>query len=190
MNQYEKDAHAVRAGDDGFLALYDTYVTSIYRFVRQSVWTDQDAQDITSDVFMKAYQKLAMFDERKASFKTWLYRIAYTTMIDYIRKEKKEQAMPWSDDLLDAVGLDSTVLQDLDHKERVRRFFQLLSSEQQQIIRMRVWDGLSFDEIADVMELSSQNCRTIMSRAVSKIRTTLGAGLWVIIAFFYFVGWV
>ena len=86
---------------DDFGKLYDQHVKKIYEFIYFKTHHKETAEDLTSVTFMKALSNIESFDEKKASFKTWLYRIARNTVIDHYRM-KRETA-----DLEDAWDLRS-----------------------------------------------------------------------------------
>jgi len=84
----EDSALAVRAsqGDPtAFGTLYDRHVSAVYRYVYYRVRDDSEAEDLTSDVFMKALRAIPRYEPRQA-FLAWLYRIARNAVIDHVRR--------------------------------------------------------------------------------------------------------
>ena len=67
--------------------IYRDYHGKVCGYIRSKINSAQDAEDITSDVFVKVYEKLDTFDETKASLSTWIYTITRNTLTDYFRKE-------------------------------------------------------------------------------------------------------
>lgn len=164
-----------QTGDNTALgALYDMYITDIYRFVSFKTRSSVIAEDITSDIFETVVTKLHQYNETKGTFRTWIYTIARRTIIDHYRKardtvsisdgwdiaDQESQSIP---DQVDA-GLYSTQLQ---------AALQLLTSEQRDIIIMRIWEDMSYDDIAAVLQKSPASCRMAYSRAVATLGTQM-----------------
>ena len=88
------DAAAVgraRTGDtDAFRVLVERHSRSLFRLAFRMTGNQQDAEDVVQESFMRAYKQLAKFDER-ASFGTWLYRIAANCSLDLVRSRKRRQ---------------------------------------------------------------------------------------------------
>ena len=105
----EKDL--VRDAQDGnsqaFARLYDVYVERIYRYAYYRVSDDQAAQDITSEVFLKAWEKLGTYQPGSHPFIAWLYRIAHNAVIDHYRaarpEVKLEESLPAGNVLTDGL---------------------------------------------------------------------------------------
>ena len=85
-------------------ALYTAYSEKVRGYVFGKVANRHDAEDLVSDVFLKAYEKYPTFDADRASVSTWLYTITRNTVIDYFRTHRPGVELP--DDLPDAAGID------------------------------------------------------------------------------------
>ena len=121
----EEDASlAVRAGKGdaaAFGALYDRHVGAVYRYVYYRVRNDADAEDLVSDVFMRALRAIPRYEPRVA-FLAWLYRIARNAVIDRARRSRTQISF---EDALAHPGVDQVVEPDasilaLSDKEAVR----------------------------------------------------------------------
>lgn len=155
-----------------FGVLYDLYIKQVYGFIYQKTWHRETAEDLTSQTFVKALKNIGQFNADKASFKTWLYTIARNTVIDHYRISKDEVAI---DNVLD-LGDDADVKLDLDNREllaKVRLYLDGIAVRQRQIILMRIWEGLSYQEIAEIVGLQEDNCKMIFHRAMLKLRNDL-----------------
>ena len=80
---------AANGDEQAFASLYDTYLDSIYRFIYLRVEDQQTAEDITSNVFLKAWEKLDKYQFRGVPFRAWLFRIARNAVIDHYRTRKE-----------------------------------------------------------------------------------------------------
>lgn len=159
-----------------FTKVYDAYIKKIYNFIYHKTMHRETAEDLTSTVFMKALENIQSFDESKGSFNAWLYRIARNTVIDHYRTSKDVM------DIADAWGLSTKedILRSVESNEqleRVRGYLETLKPQHREIIIMRVWDQLSYKEIADITGLTEANCKMTFSRAIRRLRDELGMGL-------------
>ena len=159
-----------QAGDQGaFTLLYDAYMDRIYRYVYFRVADDGTAEDITSQVFLKAWEKLDSFKTDGPPFVAWLYQVAHNAVIDYYRTRKQtipiEEAAP-----MPARGesLDDTMDRQFD-LEVLRASLQQLTSEQQQVIVLKFIARLSTEEIARVMKKREGAIRALQMRALQTL---------------------
>src|SRR3977135_799701 len=105
MDAIEAGAVLARArqGDtDAFRVLVERHSRSLFRLAYRMTGNEQDAEDVVQESFLRAYKQLAKFDER-ASFGTWLYRIAMNCSLDLVRSRKRrsEQMVPAGSELED-----------------------------------------------------------------------------------------
>src|SRR5689334_17491375 len=94
-----------RSGDaDAFRALVDRHSRSLFRLAYRMTGNEQDAEDVVQETFLRAYRQLGKFDER-ASFGTWLYRIAVNCSLDFVRSKKRrsEQIAPADPEMDDPI---------------------------------------------------------------------------------------
>ena len=169
---------AARTGDrDAFRALFERYHRRAFALAYGVVHNQDDALDIVQDAFIKAHRYLDRF-EGTSSFYTWLYRIVMNLAIDHIRKHRRLRAVELTDaavgdgDAETAVGGDALLprilgahpgraLLDKEIRERIDRALAELSENHRAVLVMRELEGLSYEEMAQVMGCSKG---TIMSR--------------------------
>jgi len=161
----------VQAGDkNAFGELYEIYIKKIYDFIYYKTHHHQTAEDLTSLVFVKALEKINNFKiDETSSFQAWLYQIARNTVIDYYRTDKKQINI---EDVWD-LAQDEDFEFDLDTKmqlEEIKKHLANLKSKQRDIVIMRVWQEMSYKEIAAIMGESEANCKMIFSRALVKLK--------------------
>jgi RNA polymerase sigma-70 factor (ECF subfamily) len=162
---------AAHKGDKAaFGALYEHYIKPIYNFIYYKTHHKETAEDLVSQVFMKAYNHFASYEADKGPFSAWLYRIARNTVVDHYRAKK-----PTSIDIEDAWDLASEedVLGDTHNRmlfAEVKKYFKELSSEQRDILTMRIWEQLSYQEIAEALGKSEGSCKMVFSRTITKLR--------------------
>jgi RNA polymerase sigma-70 factor (ECF subfamily) len=156
------------AGDSAaFSELYYRYLDKIYRFVFFKTMHKETAEDITSQVFIKVYEKLKTFDQAQA-FQPWIYQIARNTVIDFYRARHEHANL---EDFWNLSGEDEVLKQELRWDlGRVKEYLQKLSAEQREIVLLRLWEGLSYKEIAELLNKSEASCKMSFSRALLKIK--------------------
>ncbi|MFC1613647.1 RNA polymerase sigma factor [Patescibacteria group bacterium] len=170
-----------------FSSIYDRYIKKIYNFIYYKTLHKETAEDIASNTFFKALQNIKKFDSDKGSFSSWLYRIARNTVIDHYRSKKNDI------DIEDVWGLssDDDIASDIEIKEnldKVKEYLEKFKPLQREIIIMRLWDGLSYQEISEITDTSVGSCKMTFSRAIKKLREEISLILLLIVFAFYFRG--
>lgn len=157
---------AFKRGDGpAFRELFDRYKNPIYGFIRRRVENPARAEEITQDVFMALVQSRNGYEVR-ASFRTYLYRIAMNRVASEHRKTK-EDSSPGSD----VSSGDPGVVQ------QVRDALGKIDSEQRQIVMLREYEGLSYQEIAEVLKVPVGTVRSKLFRAKLALREMLSPAL-------------
>lgn len=154
---------------DNFGLIYDDFFDKIYRFIYYKTHHKQTAEDLTSKTFIKALEKINSFDSKKGLFSSWIYRIARNNVIDYYRTNKKNFDISGIWDLGESKDFDKTI-DDRDKLAQVSRYLKKFKPEQREIIIMRIWDGLSYKEISEIIGKKEGNCKMIFSRTMTKLR--------------------
>ncbi len=162
-----------RGDTHAYGVLYDCYLDKIYRFIYYKIWNKETAEDITSDVFHKAFQKIDSYDPTKGTFSAWIYRIARNSVIDHYRTAKKTVDI---EDAFDLGEEDRTIDEHdtLLTLGKVREFLELLSARQREIITLRVWEELSYREIAERIGGTEDSAKMAFSRAMKELREKCG----------------
>jgi RNA polymerase sigma-70 factor (ECF subfamily) len=163
-----------QSGDlSSFEELYDAYAEKIYRFLYYRTKSKEVAEDLMGDVFLKALKGISKAKDI-TQFSAWLYRIANNTLIDHYRSRKTHASLD------DEEAMQVKDPQDIEREsgnrfllEKVEHELEKLTEVQRQIVTMRVWDDLSYKEIAEVVGKSEGNCKVIFSRAVAQLRETV-----------------
>lgn len=155
--------------------LYDSYVGQIYRFVYFKVSSREEAEDITSEVFLKAWNYVQENKEIK-SFSGLLYRIARNSIIDsYRRKAAKPESRLDGDDENEKVEVgDSGKWLEVENvkleSEKILKVLKKLKQEYQEVITFRYVDELEIDEIAEIMGKGKVTIRVTLHRALKKLQ--------------------
>lgn len=159
-----------RAGDhDALEILIQRYLKPVYHFMYRMVGTIHDAEDMTQETFVKAWKNLKRFDTRK-NFKTWLFRIAKNTALDFLKRKK---AIPFSafenaegenvlaNTIADPEPLPSVVFDRTDLALVLVSVLAKLPPMYRAVLTLRYNEQLNFREIAEVLD---EPLHTIKSR--------------------------
>lgn len=143
-----------------FEELYRRYSTSVYRFVRYRTNSNEDAEDITADIFLKAMAKIEQYDVKYA-FSTWLFTIARNTIIDFWRTKKVTLDLEHIEELIDQSAHKT---ERIDARLAVEKIMSQVSENDHTLIVLRFEEGLSYAEIAEITGRSETSLRTAFSR--------------------------
>jgi RNA polymerase sigma-70 factor (ECF subfamily) len=160
-----------------FEAWYHEHRSVVYRFVRFRVATREVAEDVTSEVFMKALRSFHRYDAGRASPRTWLLRIARNAVTDHLRSLKRRGSLHVSLDrapdlVSDVPSQDERVLRE----ERIQTILNgasTLRKPDQEILSLRYGSGLGNQEIADALGISSNAVAVRLHRALKRLKDAI-----------------
>jgi RNA polymerase sigma-70 factor (ECF subfamily) len=174
-----------RLGDaDAFRALVERHSRPLFRLAFRMTGNQHDAEDVVQESFLRAYRQLGKFDER-ASFGTWLYRIATNCSLDVMRARKlraKQEAGPeaehfeMEDPVLSLPSGDPTperVAMSGEVRERVAEAMNELSTSERTAFVLRHFEGMRMEDISRVLECQPGAAKHSVFRAVQKLRRAL-----------------
>lgn len=169
MSDLEMVSLCQKSKIDNFSFLYEKYIDEIYKFVYLKTYDKELTEDLTSQTFLKALDKIHTFKVTPdANFRAWLYRIAYNLVVDNYKQLKETIDLS---EVLEC-GYSYDFAQDVDNKDKLKEvmdFFETLKPKHKEILIMRLWDDLSFKEISEITGESLDNCKKIVSRTLSNI---------------------
>ncbi|MGL4852735.1 MAG: RNA polymerase sigma factor [Phocaeicola sp.] len=163
----------VLEGDtNSFACLLDKYSNSVFSLIHKMVHNREDAEELTQDVFIKAFKSLSSF-KGESTFSTWIYRIAYNTTISATRKRKREYTTI-EEMALENVGEDEVaqMLGEESNEEQLNRLenaLKLLPPEEQAIILLFYKEEKQIDEIAEIVNLKVSNIKVKLHRIRKKM---------------------
>lgn len=153
-----------------FRPLYERYHSRILRFVFNKVGEEEQAADITQQVFLKAMLHLGRYKITSVPFEAWLYRIAVNETISFFRKSKRARQV-----LLDERAVEK-LNDDLDEPDlellsaQLRTAIEQLSLEEVQLLELRYYEERAFREIGHILNISENNARVKLFRITKKLR--------------------
>ncbi len=176
---------------EAYAELYDLYVKQIYRFVYFKVSSHEEAEDITSEIFLKAWRYINNnANKRINSFSGLLYRLARNAIVDLYRQKAKRPEVSFTENLnkekfitgsekqnnneiKKAIGDEGKWQKDLETKietERLLKTLQRLKHEYKEIITLRFVDELEMNEIAEITGKGKVAVRVMLHRALKRLK--------------------
>jgi RNA polymerase sigma-70 factor (ECF subfamily) len=166
---------AARGNEDSFRRLYRELFDPVSRFVQRRVPNDQDAEDITAQVFGTLVRRLDRYDPQRGSVMTWVVTMARNAVIDHYRRRRPDTESV--DDLAELLaGAQPTPLQSMVHDDqllRVQRRLARQPADIREMFALRFEQGLRVREVAEVMGLSQEAAKQRFARAFRKIQLEL-----------------
>jgi len=168
-------AERFRAGERAaFDAIVRRHQKGMWRLVRRYVKRDADAADVTQLAFVRAFRGLATF-RGTASVRSWLYRIAINCALSWLRDHRREQPSELAEDALTDDNPAPAQLSAGDDRAWLRKAIEQLPPKQKLVLELRVFDDLSFKEVAELAECSENTAKVNFHYAVKRLRDILGA---------------
>ncbi len=161
------------AGGDfeAFGDLYHIYIERIYRYVFYQVKDKSTAEDITEEVFVKAWKAINTCKGKEQTFSSWLYRIAHNHVIDNLRRLQKRQSIE-IEKVVKIGDLETEIEGELERQELLKSM-ACLPQNQRQVIILKFIEGLDNREIEQVMGKSQGAIRVLQMRALATLRQEL-----------------
>jgi RNA polymerase sigma-70 factor (ECF subfamily) len=175
VDEAELISQAVGGDAEAFGDLYARYLDRIYRYVLYKVGEEKRAEDLTEQVFLRAWEAIGRYESRGFPFSSWLYRIAHNAVVDHYRTAKHERPLESVVFTLadDSLGPEETLIR----KREVSRLLNALthlSEEKQELIILRFVEGLSHAQVAQILDKSEEACRVMQHRALARLSAILG----------------
>ncbi len=162
---------AARSDRQQFSAIYDRYVTPIYRYCYVRLGSREEAEDATSDVFLKSLARLHTY--RGGNFAAWIYRIAHNAVVDRQRHRRPYLPMDSVETMADTPLSDQGAMDPTD-QERVRRHVATLPDDQRASIELQL-AGWPDSRISEALGKSVAAVKKLRFRAVRRLRRALAA---------------
>ena len=182
MNEWALIEQLKQGDQSAFKFIVDTWKDMVYNTALSIVQQEEDAEDVTQEVFVQVYQSIEGF-KRESKFSTWLYRITLSKAMDHERRKKRKKRFAFVKSLF---GEGSEVVVDppdfnhpgvsLDNKEKAAILFKAMESlpdNQRMAFVLNKVEGLSYQEISEVMETTVSAIESLLHRAKTNLRKGL-----------------
>ena len=158
---------------EAFGNLYSIYLDRIYRYVFYQVKSKMTAEDLTEEIFLKAWEAIGRYRQRKLAFSAWLYRIAHNHVIDYFRTRRQHLVL--DEATLATTGNLEKEAEEKQMQQELAKAISYLPPQQRQIIILKFIEDLDNREIAQIMRKREGAVRVMQMRALSALRQKLGS---------------
>ena len=173
-------ARSIRGDSESFNELILRWERPIYSLAYRTIGREEDARDVCQETFLRAFRALPAF-RGQAKFSSWLYRIALNLCRDWMRRERRNPVVqaPEGVDLVElaAAAEPSESIEDLvarkDLARAVERVMACLPEEQRTAIILKEYHGLTFQEIADMLDCPLSTVKTRLYQGLSVLRRRL-----------------
>jgi len=151
-----------------FEAIYRSFSSLVYNVSFRILGNQQDAQEVTQDVFINIHRKLSIF-RFDSSLKTWIYRITVNTSINYGKKRtrEKKQTLPLDEQWQLTANIDEAdePMNKEFNKTVIEKLLNSLNADQRACLVLRSVEGLSYQEISEALNININTVRTRIKRA-------------------------
>lgn len=158
---------------DSFETIYKRYAVTVKKYVMSLGASDDLSDDITAETFYKALKNINSYDEKKKML-TWLCTIAKHTYFDYVRKKDNQNLS--STDYENSFMLSYSIEENAESKEArklIHKSILSLDSPYRDVVYMRLYADLSFDEIGDIFDRNANWARVTFYRGKAKLKEML-----------------
>jgi RNA polymerase sigma-70 factor (ECF subfamily) len=166
-----------KSNPDAFTELVSRHQDRIYTAISRFCGNTEDACDITQRAFINAFRKISEF-KGDAAFSTWIYRIAFNQAISFRRENKRTALSIYSkdDEILSEPAEERNPTEHLESQEtqrKVQQALDLLEEGDREIILLKDLQGVSYDEIADILQIPKGTVRSRLHRARLELKSKL-----------------
>lgn len=171
IRRIQKEGHEESANK-----LIQKYYKEIFAFAYKRVFDQQLAMDLTQEIFIRTLQAIPHFDEKKATFRTWLYQIAHNHCTDYFRSKAFQTSK--QTDVVEQIELDgedevvSLVLHNQQLAE-IHKALQAFDEQERQIILGKVLDDFTFIQLAEKLQIPLSTVKTKYYKAIKQLKREL-----------------
>jgi len=170
-------AKAKDGDPDAYAEIFQLYLDKIYRFIFFKVATTEEAEDITSDVFLKAWQYIAIDQKEIKNLNAFLYRTARNTVIDHYRK-KSHSDLASDDEVLKQIvdSRQQRILIEIEIAsdfQKVEMHLKKMKDDYRDVILLKYIEEYSIEEISKILDKSKGAVRVLLHRALNVLKTSI-----------------
>ena len=170
FDEYAAVEAAKRGESEALSALYEHYFPKVYRFVASRLSTNEDAEDVTEEIFLRIIDGIGSFTWRGFPFGAWVFRIARNEVVSHVRRQKTRATTELTDSTpVYAPDDTEAVLTQLTF-ESVRGAMAGLPDAQRQVVELRFVAGLSVAETAATLNKTENNVKVLQHKAIAKLQ--------------------
>ncbi|MFA6421817.1 MAG: sigma-70 family RNA polymerase sigma factor [Candidatus Buchananbacteria bacterium] len=180
INDYELIGKYLKGDEKSLELLIQKYLKPIYYFVYGYIKNDKEAEDITQEVFVRAWKKLKQF-KKENNFNSWIFAIAKNASIDFLRKRKDIPISAFDNDggnalidnLCDLNPATDKLMENYSDQKSIGEAVEMLAPDYQTVFKMHYEKQLNFREIAEILGDSINTIKSRHRRAVLILKNIL-----------------
>jgi len=161
---------------NAFAVLVDRYKDMIFSLALKMIKNREEAEEVAQDTFIKIYNSLSKF-KGDSKFSTWIYKIAYNSCLDNLKKNKKEDLNisidEFSSHLIKTMDNALSALEDKERKQTIQNCLNLLPSEENFLLTLFYFEDQSLEEIGKIMSITANNVKVKLFRSRQKLAVIL-----------------
>ncbi len=167
-------AEQAKKDETAFSQLYEKYLPKIFAYVTRRIGNRHEAEDLTSNIFVRVLENMKNFDSTKSSFKTWIYTIATRMMIDYFRtqKNRRTEGIEMAETVAGPEKNPHQQAEENQQREKVLSVIDQLGDRHQQILMLKYFSGFSTPELALALDVTENNASVMVHRALKDFEKT------------------
>jgi len=162
---------ASRGDADAFGKLYDLHLDVVYRYIYYKVADPSEAEDLTAQVFLKAWEAMPRYQWREVPFSHWLMRLARNAVIDHFRAKRPKADL--DEGLVSQEPDPQSQYLQKETATRLESAIRRLPEEQRAVIVLRFIEGMDYAQVAGIIGKSHGALRVIQHRALAALRRML-----------------
>ena len=155
---------------DAFAQLYREHLGGVYNFCVYRVGDAVAAEDLTADVFERAWRARPRYDPRQGKFTTWLYAIARRRVVDWQRRQRRRHTVVLDEQVTSPLPGPEVLSAEAEDRRRLHRLIQDLPGDDQELIAMKYGAGMTNRDIAVLLGKSESAVGSALFRLVRKLR--------------------
>ncbi len=167
--------HEVLSGNkDAFALIMDKYHNELFKYVYNMTGNVETTEDLLQEIFMKLYQSLSDFDPNKASFRTWMYRIAMYHTYNYYNRKTVKHIDEYIEVDLSLLTADEDIMDDVIKEDQLNRILdiikKILKPKHQKIMLLHFLSGLTVKEISETLDIPDKTIYKAIKTSIEKIK--------------------
>jgi RNA polymerase sigma-70 factor (ECF subfamily) len=162
---------AKRGKREGMEKIYEIFAEPIFRYIFLRVGSREEAEDLTSKVFLKVFRRIKTYRESEVPFSAWIFRIAHNELVDYFRMKKPlfQSLDEVYDEPVSSYYEPEVKLLEEELQRRIVQALMQLTPEQREVVVLRYLEGFSIKEIGEVVGKGESAVRSMLSRALRRL---------------------
>ncbi len=163
---------------DAFGEIYDSMLDPVYRYLYWNLGSREEAEDVAQEVFLKCLANIGSYDERKGTFKAWVFRIAHNLMVDHHRRKGRRSEGPLPPEAEDGLPAAGEELEKKERASALQEMLHELPAGQRQVIAMKYFAELGNAEVAKALGRSEGAVNALQHRALRRLGKALEERGW------------